>query len=100
MALSPSHCNCELPAAACFLLTPFAEGETMTPIKLFAIVLLVAGVLALAYGGFSYTKETHEAKLGPIEMSVNEKQHVNIPMWAGLAAVGAGAAMLFMPVKS
>lgn len=72
----------------------------MAPMKLFAIVLLVAGILALAYGGFSYTKETHEAKLGPIELSVQDKERVNIPMWAGLAAVGAGAVMLLVPMKA
>jgi hypothetical protein len=58
------------------------------------------GILALAYGGFTYTKETHQAKLGPIEMSVTDKEHVNIPMWVGLAAVGAGAAILLVPIKS
>jgi hypothetical protein len=72
----------------------------MPPIKLLAIVLLVAGILGLAYGGFTYTKNTHEAKLGPIEMTVKDKEHVNIPMWVGLAAVGAGAAMLLVPAKS
>jgi hypothetical protein len=71
----------------------------MGSMKMLALALLVAGVLALAYGGFTYTKETHDAKLGPIEMSVKEREHVNIPMWAGLAAVGAGAAILLVPVK-
>ena len=47
------------------------------------IVLIVAGVLGLVYGSFSYTKNTHEAKLGPIELSVKEKQTVNVPVWAG-----------------
>jgi hypothetical protein len=71
----------------------------MGSMKMLALALLVAGVLALAYGGFTYTKETHDAKLGPIEMSVKEREHVNIPMWAGLAAVGAGAAILLVPAK-
>jgi hypothetical protein len=68
--------------------------------KLLALVLIIAGVLALAYGGFTYTKETHEAKLGPVEMQVKEKEHVNIPMWAGVAAIGVGAAILLVPVKN
>ena len=68
--------------------------------KILALVLVIAGVLALAYGGFTYTKETHDAKIGPVEMSVKEKEHVNIPMWAGFAAVGAGALMLLVPVKN
>jgi hypothetical protein len=68
-------------------------------LKALALVLVIVGVLALAYGGFTYTKETHDAKLGPIEMSVKEREHVNVPMWAGIAAVGAGAAILLIPVK-
>ena len=68
----------------------------MNAIKLFAVLLIVAGALGLAYGSFSYTKQTHEAKLGPIELSVTEKQPVNIPVWAGIAAiVGGGALLLF-----
>lgn len=62
--------------------------------KLVGILLIVAGALALIYGGFSYTKNTHEAKLGPIELSVSEKQTVNVPVWAGGAAVVAGIALL------
>lgn len=62
--------------------------------RMLAIVLVVAGVLALVYGGFSYTKETHDAKLGPLEISVSEKQHVNVPVWAGVVLVIAGAGLL------
>ena len=56
----------------------------------------MAGVLGLVYGSFSYTKETREAKLGPIELSVKEKQTVNIPVWAGVAAIALGGALLFL----
>jgi len=66
----------------------------MNPVKLAAIVLLVAGVLALAYGGFSYTKDTTAVKLGPIEMTVKEKKTVNIPMWAGIGAIVVGGLLL------
>jgi hypothetical protein len=66
----------------------------MNGIKMFAIALIVAGGLGLLYGGFSYTKNTHEAKLGPIVMSVTEKETVNIPIWAGIAAIAAGAFLL------
>ena len=62
--------------------------------RIAAIALIVAGVLALAYGGFSYTKDAHQAKLGPIELSVNEKQTVNIPVWAGVAAIAIGGVLL------
>jgi hypothetical protein len=71
----------------------------MNAIRLAAIALIVAGVLALAYGGFSYTKETHQAKLGPIELSVSEKQNVNIPLWGGIAAVVGGGLLLVFGSK-
>ena len=64
--------------------------------RMIAIVLLVAGVLGLVYGGFSYTKQTHDAKLGPLEISVSEKERVNVPVWAGVALVIAGGALLLM----
>ena len=62
--------------------------------RILAIVLLAAGVLALAYGGFSYTKQTHDAKIGPLEISVSEKQRVNVPVWAGVVLVIAGTGLL------
>ncbi len=60
--------------------------------RMIGIVVLAAGILALAYGGFSYTKNTHDAKVGPLEFSFSEKQRVNVPVWAGivLAVVGGG----------
>jgi len=70
------------------------EGEEMNPGKIEAIVLIAAGVLALVYGGFTYTKETHGGKLGPIEISVKEKETVNIPIWAGVGAIAIGSALL------
>lgn len=66
----------------------------MNAVKIAAIALIVAGALALAYGGFSYTKETHAVKLGTIELSVKEKQSVNIPVWAGVGAILIGGALL------
>ncbi len=71
----------------------------MNAIKMLAIVLIVAGGLALAYGGFSYTKETHEAKVGPIELSITDRERVNIPVWAGLGAIAAGVVLLFVRGK-
>ena len=68
----------------------------MNGIRIVALALLVAGVLALAYGGFSYAKDTTAVKLGPVELSVKEKQSVNIPIWAGAGAVVVGALMLVM----
>lgn len=67
--------------------------------RLIAIVLLATGVLALAYGGFSYTKQTHDAKVGPLEISVTEKQRINVPVWAGVVLVVAGAGILLTGKK-
>jgi len=66
----------------------------MNPIRLIAIALLIGGPLALVYGGFSYTKDTTAVKLGPIELSVKEKESVNIPVWAGVGAIVAGGLLL------
>ncbi|HUX65138.1 hypothetical protein [Sulfuricella sp.] len=71
----------------------------MDAIKMLAIVLIVAGGLGLAYGGFTYTKETHQAKLGPIELSVKDTQTVNVPIWAGVGAIVAGVLLLGMRNK-
>ena len=71
----------------------------MNSIKLAALALIAAGVLGLAYGSFSFTKETHEAKLGPIALSVTEKQTVNVPVWAGVAALLAGGVLLVVGGK-
>jgi TRAP-type C4-dicarboxylate transport system permease small subunit len=71
----------------------------MNAIKIAAIVLIVAGVLGLAYGGFSYTSETHEAKLGPLELSVSERETVNVPVWAGVGAIVIGGVLLLVGSK-
>jgi hypothetical protein len=71
-------------------------GANMNSIKIAAIVLIVAGVLGLGYGGFSYTKQTHDIKMGPIEMSVKEKETINVPVWAGVGAIAIGAALLLL----
>jgi hypothetical protein len=66
----------------------------MNSVKMFAIVLIAAGALGLAYGSFTYTKETHQTKIGPIELSVADKETVNIPIWVSIAALAAGAMLL------
>jgi TRAP-type C4-dicarboxylate transport system permease small subunit len=70
------------------------KGKQMSGLKIVAVILVVAGALALIYGGFTYTQNTHEAKLGPIELSVKEKQTVNVPVWAGLGVLLVGVALL------
>ncbi len=62
--------------------------------RIAAIALIVAGALALAYGGFSYTKDTHKADIGPLHMSVTEKSRVNVPVWAGVGAMLIGGLWL------
>ncbi len=68
--------------------------------KIAAIVMIIAGALGLAYGGFSFTKETHETEFGPLHMSVNEEQHVNVPMWAGVGVIVVGGLLLIVRRKS
>jgi len=72
----------------------------MGSIKLAGIGLIAAGLLALAFGGFTFTKETHDTKIGPLELSVKDEERVNIPLWAGVAAVVAGGVLLAMPRKA
>ena len=66
----------------------------MDAIKMLAVLLVVGGVLALIYGGFSYTKETQTAKIGPLELTVSDNRNVNIPVWAGIATIVAGGAIM------
>lgn len=72
----------------------------MNPQKIVAILLIAGGLAGLAYGGFSYTKETHHADVGPLHMTVAEKEHVNVPVWAGIGAVLLGGILLAMGRKS
>lgn len=72
----------------------------MTIFRLLAIMLIAAGIAGLVYGGFSYTKETHDAQLGPVELSVKNKQSVNLPDWASIGAIAVGVALIFVPTKS
>ena len=71
----------------------------MSAIKIAAIVLIVAGVLGLGYGKFSYTKETHEAKIGSLELSVKDKETVNVPLWVGVGAIVIGGILFLVPTK-
>jgi len=66
----------------------------MKSIKILAILLVGAGTLGLLYGGFSYTKDSHDLKMGPVELSVKEKKNVNIPMWMGVGAIVLGGLLL------
>jgi hypothetical protein len=71
-------------------------GDDMNAVKMAALGLIVVGILALVYGGFSYTKDTHDAKVGPLELSVKDKERVNIPVWAGVGAIVIGGGLLLV----
>ncbi len=71
----------------------------MSTIRIVGIALIFAGALGLAYGGFSYTKATHQAKLGPIELAVTERQTVNVPVWAGIGAIVIGGALVLVGAR-
>jgi len=71
----------------------------MTIMKILGLLLVAGGILALVYGGFGYTKETHEAKIGPLEMAVKEKDVVNVPAWAGVGAIVLGGVMMLVPLR-
>jgi hypothetical protein len=66
----------------------------MDAMKVLAIVLIAAGVLALVYGGFSYIGDTNTTRIGPIKITTQDKERVNIPIWAGVVAIAAGAVLL------
>ena len=71
----------------------------MNPMKILGILLIVGGILGLAYGGFSYTKESHEAKIGPLVLSVTDKETVNVPIWVGVGAIVIGGLILVFGSK-
>jgi len=71
----------------------------MSGLRIFAIALIVLGILGLAYGQFSYTRKSHDADLGVVKLSIKEKETVDVPTWAGVAAIVAGAALLVVGRK-
>lgn len=66
----------------------------MNVVRIVGIALIVAGALGLVYGGFSFTKDTHEATLGPLKLSVEDRQTVNVPIWAGIGSIVIGGVLL------
>jgi hypothetical protein len=98
-ALTPQTNSLSMFALPAWEMKRQKEGDEMNAIKIAAIVLIAAGILGLVYGGFSYTKETHDVKLGPIEFSVKEKQTVNVPVWGGVGAIVIGGALLLFGSK-
>jgi uncharacterized membrane protein len=71
----------------------------MSPLKIVGILLIALGILGLVYGGFTYTKSTHDAKVGPLELSIKDKETVNIPVWGGVGAIVIGGVLLLVGKK-
>jgi len=76
------------------------EGGKVSILKIVALLLIAAGIIGLVYGGITYTKTTHDAKVGPFEMSIKDKKTVNIPVWAGVGAIVVGALLLVVRTKA
>jgi len=75
------------------------QEKAMSVLRIFAIVLIVLGVLGLVYRQFSYTRKSHDADLGVVKLSIKEKEAVDVPTWAGVAAIGAGVVLLVLGRK-
>jgi len=71
----------------------------MKVVKILAVVLIVAGILGLVYGRFSFTNKTHEANVGPVELSIKEKQTVYVPVWVGVVSIAAGFGLLLIKTE-
>ncbi len=72
----------------------------MSILKIVAVLLIAAGIIGLVYGGITYTKTTHDAKVGPLELSIKDRETVTIPVWAGVGAIVVGAALLLVRTKA
>jgi len=72
----------------------------MNGLKMAGLVLIIVGALGLAYGGFSYTKDTTAVKLGSLELTVKEREAFNVPLWAGVSAILVGAGLLVLGGKA
>jgi uncharacterized membrane protein YdcZ (DUF606 family) len=66
----------------------------MSVTRIIGVLLIVGGILGVVFSSFSFTKETHEIKLGPVELAVKEKETVNIPIWASVAAIVVGGVLV------
>ena len=83
-----------------WLAQPAAGEDAMNTLKLMALILIVGGVIALAFGGFSYSTATHSANIGGLHLAMIEQQRVNIPMWAGIGAIIVGALLMLTAKRS
>jgi TRAP-type C4-dicarboxylate transport system permease small subunit len=72
----------------------------MNSVKIAALALIAAGSLGLAYGSFTYTRDTHETRIGSLELSVSDDETVNVPVWAGVGAIVLGGVLLVTPLRA
>ncbi len=72
----------------------------MSGTKLAALILIIVGVLGLAYGSFTYTQDTHTTQVGPIKLSIKDEKTVNVPVWAGAGLIVAGVVLLVVRGKN
>ena len=77
----------------------FAKENPMSPVRILALVLIIAGVVALAAGSFSYTQDTTALKVGPMELNVKERKTIDVPVWAGIAAIVVGGVLFVLGGK-
>jgi hypothetical protein len=74
----------------------WTQEEAMSGLRIFGIALIILGIIGLVYGQFSYTRKSHDADLGVLKLSIKEKETVNVPVWAGVAGIAAGAVLLLV----
>ena len=68
----------------------------MNALRVTGVILIVLGLAGFFTGGFSFTKETTQAKIGPLELTVKDKESVNVPQWLSLGAIALGAVVLVL----
>lgn len=74
--------------------------SAVNPLKAVGLIVIAVGVIGLAYGGFTYTRSTSKTQIGPMDIVMHDRERVNIPIWAGVAAIGIGVGLLLVPVKN
>jgi len=75
------------------------KRNIMNATRITGIILIVLGLAGFFTGGFSFTKDTSTAKIGPLELVVKEKETVNFPQWLSIGAILLGAVVLVMGSK-
>lgn len=71
----------------------------MTGMRILGVILLILGLAGFLTGGFSFTKKTTQAKIGPLELSLQEKETVSVPQWLSIGAIALGAVVLVWSMR-